>query len=245
MELIKNILTFIILWIPPIILFFKIKPKKNNLFVSIIFCIIYIIGSLFTQNLFPFILTIMDILQLKKRYEICEGTYEFKYDDDYCRFKFDISSFSFIKGVQYALTTYLGYILIMIIFNIIFNYLKLNLKDQDVVTWLSNMPLNKFLMVIPITVIFAPVAEEFVFRWYIFEKLLNKRLGIVLAAVISSMLFGIVHFNVKAFPGLVFIALFNCYLIHKEGFWYAVFNHFVFNSINTIMIFLTNLRYFS
>ncbi|MCR1935548.1 CPBP family intramembrane glutamic endopeptidase [Clostridium tepidum] len=244
MERIKNILTFIILWIPPIILFFKIKPKKNNLFVSIIFCIVYIIGSLFTQNLFPFILTIMDIFQLKKRYEMCEGTYNIEYNDDYCRFKFDISSFSFVKGIQYTLTTYLGYILIMIIFNIIFNYFKLNLKEQEVVTWLTNMPLNKFLMVVPITVIFAPVAEEFVFRWYIFEKLLNGRLGILLAAFISSLLFGFVHFNVKAFPGLVFIALFNCYLIHKEGFWYAVFNHFVFNSINTIMIFLTKLSYF-
>ncbi|HID0787365.1 TPA: CPBP family intramembrane glutamic endopeptidase, partial [Clostridium botulinum] len=34
MELIKSILTFIILWIPPIILFFRIKPKKSNIFIS-------------------------------------------------------------------------------------------------------------------------------------------------------------------------------------------------------------------
>ncbi|ABS34417.1 CPBP family intramembrane metalloprotease [Clostridium botulinum] len=241
MELIKSILTFIILWIPPIILFFRIKPKKSNIFISVIIFIVYIIGSLFTQNFFPFVLTLMDIFQLRKRYGLSEEFHEFKYNDDYHRFKFNISSFSFIKGIQYALISYLGYILIMIIFNIISNSLKLNLKEQDVVTWLSSMPLNKFLIVIPVTVIFAPVAEEFVFRWYIFEKLLNKRLGIVLAAIISSILFGIVHFNVKVFPALVFIAVFNCYLIHKEGFWYAVFNHFVFNFVNTTMIFLTKL----
>ncbi|EJO5348416.1 CPBP family intramembrane metalloprotease [Clostridium botulinum] len=242
MELIKQILTFIILWIPPIVLFFKIKPKKTNIFISIIIFIIYIVGSLFTQNLFPFILTLIDIYQLRKRYKNREELNDFKYSDDYNIFKFNISSFSFIKAIRYTLMSYLGCILVMIISKIIFSLLKLNLKDQDVVTWLGNMPLNKFLIVVPITIIFAPVAEEFVFRWFIFEKLLNKRLGIVLAAIISSILFGIIHYNVKSFPVLVFIALFNCYLIHKEGFWYAVFNHFVFNFISTLTIFLTKLE---
>ncbi|EKN37763.1 CAAX amino terminal protease family protein [Clostridium botulinum CFSAN001627] len=160
MELIKSILTFIILWIPPIILFFRIKPKKSNIFISVIIFIVYIIGSLFTQNFFPFVLTLMDIFQLRKRYGLSEEFHEFKYNDDYHRFKFNIFSFSFIKGIQYALISYLGYILIMIIFNIISNSLKLNLKEQDVVTWLSSMPLNKFLIVIPVTVIFAPVQRS-------------------------------------------------------------------------------------
>ncbi|WP_251861093.1 CPBP family intramembrane glutamic endopeptidase [Clostridium sp. Marseille-Q2269] len=240
MDFIKNVLTFIILWIPPIILFFKIKPKKMNIFITVIIFVFYIIGSLFTQNLFPFLITLIDIHQLRNRYKT-EELKDLTYNDDYNRFKFNISSFSFIKAIQYAFTSYLGCILIMNISKIIFDLLKLNLKEQDVVTWLNNMPLNKFLIVIPVTVIFAPVAEEFVFRWFIFEKLLSKRLGIVMSAIMSSVLFGIVHYNMKVFPALVFIALFNCYLIHKEGFWYAVFNHFTFNLVNTIMIFLDKL----
>ncbi len=76
MELIKSILTFIILWMPPIILFFRIKPKKNNIFISVIIFIVYIIGSLFTQNLFPFVLTLMDIFQLRKRQEMSEELHE-------------------------------------------------------------------------------------------------------------------------------------------------------------------------
>lgn len=238
-DFMKNILTFIILYLPPIILFFKIRYKKTNKFIAVIIFILYIAASMFTQNLFPFILTVIDIIELKKRYR--NSSDYCVYSEDYNIFKFNISSFSFIKGMKYSATSYLGYFIIMIIFQLIFSALKLNLKEQDVVTWLSNMPLNKFIIVIPVTVIFAPIAEEFVFRWFIFEKILKNKVGIIFSAILSSILFAFIHYNIKVFPGLVFIALFNCYLMHKEGFWYAVFNHFIFNFVNTSMLFFTKL----
>ena len=59
-------------------------------------------------------------------------------------------------------------------FNI--NKFRVNLVQQEVVTILSDYNILTFLIVTPSTVIFAPVLEEFVFRYLLFEKFFKKEL---------------------------------------------------------------------
>lgn len=238
---IKNILVYLTVYLPPLILFLKLRNKKLNIFFKIIISILYIILSMFTQNLVPFIFTVMDIIYLRKDYFENNSFDKNMFSNDYFQYRFNGDGFNLTRAIKYSIFSLFASIIIMIVFNLLFSMLKLNLKQQEVVTWMYNMPLNKFLIVIPVAVIFAPMVEEFIFRWLIFEKIFKSKLGIILSAVFSSVLFAVIHYNLRAFPILVWMGIFNCYLIHKKGYWYSVFNHFVFNFTNISIMFLDKL----
>ncbi|WP_343764516.1 type II CAAX endopeptidase family protein [Clostridium oceanicum] len=234
-NLIKDILIILIVYIPPLVLFFKLSYKHINKFIIFLISFVYILVSvLFTQNFIPFIFTIIDILYLKKNKDILPELYSY----DYYNYGFNLKRFKVLKGLKYSVYSYIGMIIVSAIFGTIFYLMKFNLKEQEIVNIMSKMPAYQFLIMIPVVVIFAPIVEEFVFRWFISEKLLKNRLGNILGMIFSSILFGLIHYNLRAFPVLVWIGLFNCYLIKKEGYWYAVFNHSVFNLINAIVMFV-------
>jgi membrane protease YdiL (CAAX protease family) len=161
---------------------------------------------------------------------------------DYYRYNFNIKSFKVLKGLKYAVQTYAVTISINIIVTLIISLLKLNLEQQEIVTELQKVPLNRFVYMIPIMVIFAPIVEEFTFRWLFYAKVFKPRLGVYGAALLSSILFSLVHFNIRVFPVLIAIGLINCYLVEKKGYWYAVFNHLVFNSISVVAMIIQNIN---
>lgn len=243
-EYIKNFIVFLLVFIPPALIFVKfrfIKYREKaflNYLIGIITILLIVISTRYTQTLIPFILVVICILYLKN------FSYNYGMDDegvnnyskDYIRYSFSLKKFSIFRGAKYAIFSYFITILIAAISTIVFNYFKFNLKEQEVVNYMMKLPLDLFIIMIPLPVIFAPVLEEFVFRWFLFEKVFYKRIGIYFSAILSSIIFAIAHFNIKAFPIIIWIGLFNCYLIHKKGYWYAVFNHMIFNSVTTLML---------
>lgn len=234
-NLIKDILIILIVYIPPLVLFFKLSYKNINKFIVFLISFIYIgVSVLFTQNFIPFIFTIVDILYLKKNKDILPELYSY----DYYNYGFNLKKFKVLKGLKYSIYSYIGMMIISSISAIIFYLLKFNLKEQEIVSIMSKMSVYQFIIMVPVVVIFAPIVEEFVFRWFISEKLLKNKAGNILGIILSSSLFGLIHYNLRAFPVLVWIGLFNCYLIKKEGYWYAVFNHSMFNLINAIVMFI-------
>ncbi|MEY8001472.1 lysostaphin resistance A-like protein [Clostridium sp. Mt-5] len=228
LNIIKNILVFMIVYIPPFLVFAKFwrEGKRNNV-VLILIGISYMALSLFTENLIPFIFVIINLWYIRRTDEFYE---------------FDLKNFKFFKALKMVFIFYLATIFISAIETIVLSNFKVELKQQDIVTNMASMPLGKFLIMIPIVIIFAPILEEFVFRWLIFEKIFKKRMGIYLGAFLSSFLFAIIHFSLNAFPIILWIGLYNCYLINKKGYWYAVFNHFTFNSITVVALLLQKLR---
>ena len=224
LEIIKNILVFITVYIPPLLIFAKFwrKRRRSNLLLVLI-GILYIVSSIFVENFVPFIFVLLNI-----RYIRC--TSEFN--------ELDIKNFKLIKALNLTAIFYIISIGISTIQTIILSNFKVQLEHQEIVTNMVNMPLKKFLIMIPIVIIFAPVLEEFVFRWLLFKKIFYGRMGVYLAAFLSSTIFAVIHFSLNAFAVILWVGLYNCYLINKKGYWYAVFNHFVFNSI-TIAALLT------
>lgn len=257
-DLIKDTLVFLFVYIPPLILFVRFwRGRHRGKILLIIISILYIVFSFFTQNLLPFILVIFNIRYLKST----SGTYDtFRYQysslyninyskgtistgvrEDYERFRFSIKKFNLFLAMKLTAISYLITIFISIFEGIILSRYKVEVEQQEIVTWMTNMSLTKFLIMVPIVIIFAPVVEEFVFRWLLFEKVFKQRIGIYFAALLSSIIFGFIHFNLRAFPLLLWIGIYNCYLIEKKGYWYSVFNHFTFNLITTIMLLLDKL----
>lgn len=227
-NLIKDLITIILVFLPPILFFSKYYLKNNgNKFLLIVMFVLYIVSIPYTQNLAPFIIVIFSFSYIRNsenyRYESLNGDNE--------RFDFGFKNFKFREAISYAIASYIGAMIISAIVIVIMEKTNNQIKNQEIVDILQKSDMVHFLLTVPVAVIFAPVVEEFVFRYLLFEKILRGRVGIILSIVISSLIFGAVHFNVKVLVPITFIGAINCYLIHKKGYWYAVFNHFVFNFI--------------
>lgn len=227
LDIIKDVLVFSIVYVPPFLVFSKFwRNKKHSNILLVLIGIAYMSICIFTENFIPFIFVLLNMRYLKHE----DGPYEF-----------DIRRFNFFKALVSVVIFYLITICISITQTIILSNFRVELKQQEIVTHMANMPLNKFLIMIPVVIIFAPVLEEFVFRWLLFKKIFTKRMGVYLAAFLSSLIFAIIHFSLNAFPIILWIGIYNCYLISKKGYWYAVFNHCIFNSVTIVALLMQKL----
>jgi membrane protease YdiL (CAAX protease family) len=255
-DIMKNAIVFLFVYMLPFIIFAKFwRERHKGKILLIVIGGLYIVISLYTQNLLPFVFVIFNIKYLKSADSMCDvfknenvsfgdyskRTISSKVRGDYERFKFSLKKFNLLKGIIFASISYVVVFFISVFESILLSNFKIQPKPQEVVTLMTNTSLGKFLIMLPIVVVFAPVFEEFVFRWLLFEKVFKPRIGIYFSAILSSLIFGFVHFNLGAFPILVWIGLYNCYLINKKGYWYSVFNHLMFNSLTTTILLLGKL----
>lgn len=222
LNLIKNALIFFIVYIPPLIVFGKhwLKRERNKIILAII-SILYVVLCFHTQNIVPFLFVIYDIVYMR-------------FTDEF--YVFNIRRFNFFKCLKAAVFSYLVTISILLFERTIASNLNFNLNNQQIVTNMIDMSLKRVIFMVPLVVICAPVLEEFIFRWLFFEKIFKNRIGIYFSAILSSVIFSVVHFSLAASMVIFWIGIYNCYLIHKKGYWYAVFNHAFFNSITMMII---------
>lgn len=223
-ELAKQILVFLILIVPPLLVYIKFWRERNRSKVLIVMIsIIYIAAAVYTENLMPFIIVLLNIAYMKGK-------------EEYRGYGFSLKGFSILEGIGCAVFSYLITIMVALAAMYVMSYFGVKQEEQEVVKWLTDLPLNWFWIAVPVIVLFAPVVEEFVFRWFFFERLLKNKIGIIPGALLSSLVFALVHFNAAAFAMILWIGIYNCYLINKKGYWYAVFNHMFFNSITVVVL---------
>ncbi|MDB4141868.1 CPBP family intramembrane metalloprotease [Akkermansiaceae bacterium] len=88
-------------------------------------------------------------------------------------------------------------------------------------------------------VIVAPIAEEVIFRGYIYPVV--KRFSEKgFAALFSALLFGVIHFNLASFPALVVMGLVLVALYEVTGsIWPSIACHALFNAISMTFILLS------
>ncbi len=92
-------------------------------------------------------------------------------------------------------------------------------------------------------IILAPVVEELVFRKALYG-IVKHKLGVVLAIVVSSLLFGFIHILhepsnfIQMIPYVVMgVVLAVIYYLAKERIWVPIFAHIIWNAF-TVMIML-------
>lgn len=218
------------------------EKKMNKLILTIflaLYALVAFMSSAFLLNLIPFFIVIINLLLIKKN-KINIGY--MNYFDDYTKYNFNIKNLKFKKCIKYILLSYCTTIILSIIFYIIFTLLGIKVQQQQIVNRMFQMSKYELIFTAISAVIFAPVIEEFVFRYIIFEKVLKTKMNIYLSIILSSLLFAILHYNLKSFPMIFFIGCVNCYLIDKKGYWYSVFNHSFFNLISVAgIIFLKSI----
>lgn len=226
-EIIKALSIILLLSIPPWIVFRGyIKDRLNRAFIILIF-IVYMVITLFTENFMPFVLVMISIY-LGKKYGYDEE------DEFYLRplgkRKILILIYSLVFSTVIRVVNLVYALLLQQVFNV-------ELKPQDVINIFLNNGWGMVAILLVISVVFAPVVEEFIFR-HVFYKKLSKRIGIKWSAVLSSLLFTLLHFNIAGSISFFAVGMYNCYLYEKHGYRAAVLNHFIFNFTSTIFIIL-------
>lgn len=242
MEKLINFLIIVLVYLIPLIFYFKnAKRKKYFILINILISAIYFILILkvpsMIANILPFILVMISINNVKG---------EVRFIDNSMPKGFSIKNFNISKAFKYSLLNYFLLVIpISMLTQLVMKAFGLIGEQQEVVQLLYNYDLTKLILVTPSLIIFAPIVEEFVFRYILFLKFfrikLNGKVGFLISATLVSFLFAIVHYNGAAIGVLFAISYFNCYLVEKKGFWYAVFNHFFVNTITTTLIFISKL----
>ncbi len=87
-------------------------------------------------------------------------------------------------------------------------------------------------------VVMAPLAEELLFRGYLFGRL-RHFISFVPATIITSLLFGLVHWQWNVGVDVFILSLALCYLREKTGsLWAAIFLHSLKNGIAFTLLFI-------
>jgi uncharacterized protein len=113
--------------------------------------------------------------------------------------------------------------------NIISKYLGMDVKPQEIIEEFVVGELYYKVLLFVLVVVLAPFVEEYIFRYYIYDKLLLPRMPAVVAAIISSALFTLLHFNVSGIPTFLGLGLYCTFMYEKKGFYGAVITHVVSN----------------
>lgn len=235
MEIIGSLLIIYVLYILPLIIYIAtINFKNKNILKKCVIILSYIsayviLPDMYT-NILPTIIIISVIIHWKNN----------DINGEYKKYKFSLREFKFKKAFKYVIALYTILIIVSNLNNIILTNLGVNLESQEIVTILSGYDLSAYLLTIPFTVIFAPISEEFTFRYLIFnrlfESILSSRTAFIILATLVSIIFASVHFSITAFAALFTLSFYNCYIIEKKGFWYAVFNHMIINGVTAMVI---------
>ncbi|WP_346887830.1 CPBP family intramembrane glutamic endopeptidase [Clostridium sp. UBA1056] len=238
LKLLGNLFIIFMIYILPLLFFLKTMVlERNSKLIKTLVCMAYILLYLILPELYTNMLPFILIIFILINWTNSQYTYE-----DYITYRFSLSKFKLSKGIKYVAITYGLTLIGGIIWYIIMFIFNIPIEQQEVVALLSSYDLISFVITIPFTVIFAPVVEEFAFRYLLYGKFLRKRLGgkigFILSASIVSILFASIHFSISAFATLFIISFFNCYLIEKKGFWYSVFTHLFVNGVSTAFLLL-------
>jgi len=106
-------------------------------------------------------------------------------------------------------------------------------KEQSMVTFFKDSATTSArLAVIASACIAAPLAEEFIFRGYVYP-VLKRFTEPVFAAIITSVVFAIIHNNLTGIPVLAILSLILVFSYERSGsLWLPISIHAAFNSIN-------------
>ena len=107
-------------------------------------------------------------------------------------------------------------------------------REQDLVSKVRELRISyELLNIVVLAVIISPVLEEIFFRRLMYRSL-KKNFGVLMAGIITSFLFALVHLNLYAFPVLFVLSIILIIIYEKDN---TIFSPMLLHSIfNLVMI---------
>lgn len=223
------VFVFLIINVSVFMQLYRILLNEMKSWQILIISAIYWVGAIFTENLFPFIAVIILIIR-----------YHLKSKEESCLRNTNIWDFNWNTILKVCIIT-MAFKTVLTIINsiyiLILNYFtEFDVKPQDVVTdfYQSNFSIRLILFLL--IVIFAPFVEEYVFRYYLYDKFFLSYMPPTYAAILSAIIFTIAHYNAGGIPSFFGLALFCNYIYEKQGYFAAVAAHLTFNLSTLILL---------
>jgi membrane protease YdiL (CAAX protease family) len=131
------------------------------------------------------------------------------------------------------------YPLILAVQQTIQHFAENNDDAQLIVRFFVDHPdLKNRISVILMAVVVAPIAEEIIFRGYLYG-VMRRYCGRIPALLFSSLLFAAIHGNLSALPGLFILAVTLCLLYERTGsLWANITLHAAFNTLTIVALIL-------
>jgi uncharacterized protein len=125
---------------------------------------------------------------------------------------------------------------------IITEFLKIKIPTHPIVPMiLKDTSLANILLFVFIACIIGPITEEIFFRGLLYP-VIKKRVGAVLAAVVSSALFACLHFNIPLVLSIFVLGLLFSYLYERTGSLVSSITvHILHNSLMVTIVLLIKL----
>lgn len=223
------VFTFLLLNIPIFISLYKYIFKEYNIFIKFSIGIFYWTFAFVTHELVPFIGVILLLFRVHGKEE----------QDNQIR---DINIWHLgFRDALFAAGGALVFKVVISLLNklyvdILSSYSGLQIEPQEIVGEFAVEDLYYKLLLFCMVVIFAPFVEEYIFRYYIYDRLLLPRMPGLAAAVISSALFTLLHLNISGIPTFLGLGLYCTYMYEKKGFYGAVITHVVSNLVTAVLL---------
>lgn len=160
---------------------------------------------------------------------------EDKYKQIYCTLnKFFISDI--INGVKLLISFWP----LLLITSIVSNYLFRNYPEQKTINLLLSGNTTTKIFIMSSAIIITPIVEEYVFRKVIYKSM-KSHIGVIWSAISTSLIFSLLHFNIKAFGPLFILSIFLCLVYeHTRKLNYPIYCHLAFNLIMIIIILMNH-----
>ncbi len=101
--------------------------------------------------------------------------------------------------------------------------------------------LYEYILVFIALVVLPPIAEELLFRGYLFGRL-RERFGFWVTAIVVSVAFGAIHLQWNVGIDVAILSLFLCYVREKTGsIWASMVLHAIKNGVAYALIFIAPL----
>ncbi len=113
--------------------------------------------------------------------------------------------------------------------------LDVSLQESVLTITETNDPWVLSLMVFTIVVL-APLCEEIFFRGCLY-RMFRSYVGVIFGAILSGLIFGIIHFNLAAILPLVFFGIFLAFLYEKSGdIRVPIITHAFYNGLSVLLM---------
>lgn len=236
-EIITDIIVLALIAFPPFLYLFQyICDRFKNNFARLLIFALYWGSTLWTSNLVPAVTVLFLIWRSKAEVSKMAGgaLRRFNLDCSGSRWRFSLKEFikvSLLGLLIKVLVTYANLIVVALL-----QFFKVPLENQAVINEFLNANIWESIYYVIMISVCAPIVEEFVFRFWIYDRILKRRTNAYLAALFTNMLFMAAHFNVQGAFAFFLVGLINCYLYEKKGYWAAVANHFIFNFTTVVLL---------
>lgn len=228
-QIIVFIFVFLIINIPIYMQFYNAFLSEKKTWQVMLITFLYWLGAIFTENLFPFIA----VLILLARYHTLSN------EDSYVR-DINIWHFDWNFVINIGIMTLIFKAVITIVnalyIYIINHFTNFDVKPQEVVVDFYESGFWSRLILFFLIVVFAPFVEEYVFRYFLYDKIFLPRMPAVFAAILTGVIFALAHYNASGIPSFFGLALFCNYIYEKKGYFAAVIAHLTFNLSTVILL---------